>query len=173
MVKFGLPVFLRFGLMVKNSAFWFSYNSAFRIRPNGPVRWPFGLICPFVFFFIYTAIWLNIRLSSFLFIWPSGFGLPYKFALVLLSQSKLLQGFLLKLILGWIYAVSFALFLKVIKSMHCTRCSPVKVVWALLHCKGCRCGLTWFDMEWLDMDMEQNGDRLSKNDKKCHIYNWT
>ena len=78
-------------------------------------------------------------------------------ALVLLSQSKL-QGFLLKLILGWIYAFSFALFLKVIKRMHC---------------KGCRCGLTWFDMEWLDMDMEQNGDRLSKNDKKCHIYNWT
>ena len=24
--------------MVKNSAFWFSYDSAFRIRPNGPVR---------------------------------------------------------------------------------------------------------------------------------------
>ena len=59
-------------------------------------------------------------------------------ALVLLSQSKL-QSFLLKLILGWIYAFSFALFLKVIKRMHC---------------KGCRCGLTWFDMEWLDMDME-------------------
>ena len=38
MVKFGLPVFLRFGLMVKNSALRFSYNSAFRIRPNGPVR---------------------------------------------------------------------------------------------------------------------------------------
>ena len=59
-------------------------------------------------------------------------------ALILLSQSKL-QSFLLKLILGWIYAFSFALFLKVIKRMHC---------------KGCRCGLTWFDMEWLDMDME-------------------
>ena len=38
MVKFGLPVFLRFGLMVKNSALRFSYDSAFRIRPNGPVR---------------------------------------------------------------------------------------------------------------------------------------
>ena len=37
MVKFGLPVFLRFGLMVKNSAYWFSYDSAFRIRPYGPV----------------------------------------------------------------------------------------------------------------------------------------
>ena len=24
--------------MVKNSAFWFSYDSAFRIWPNGPVR---------------------------------------------------------------------------------------------------------------------------------------
>ena len=38
MVKFGLPVFLRFGLMVKNSAFRFSYDSVFQIRPNGPVR---------------------------------------------------------------------------------------------------------------------------------------
>ena len=36
-IQFGLPVFLRFGLMVNNSAFRFSYNSAFRIRPNGPV----------------------------------------------------------------------------------------------------------------------------------------
>ena len=39
MVKFGLPVFYHFGLMVKNSAFQFSYDSAFRIRPNGPVRY--------------------------------------------------------------------------------------------------------------------------------------
>ena len=61
-------------------------------------------------------------------------------ALVLLSQSKL-QGFFLKLILGWIYAVFFALFLKVIKRIHY---------------KGWRCGLTWFDMEWLDMDIEYN-----------------
>ena len=38
MVKFGLPVFYHFGLMVKNSAFQFSYDPAFRIRPNGPVR---------------------------------------------------------------------------------------------------------------------------------------
>ena len=38
MVKFGLLVFYHFGLMVKNSAFQFSYDSAFRIRPNGPVR---------------------------------------------------------------------------------------------------------------------------------------
>ena len=38
MVKFGLTVFLRFGLMVKNSAFRFSYDSAFQIRPNCPVR---------------------------------------------------------------------------------------------------------------------------------------
>ena len=38
MVKFGLPVFYHFGLMVKNSALQFSYDSAFRIRPNGPVR---------------------------------------------------------------------------------------------------------------------------------------
>ena len=38
MVKFGLPVILRFGLMVKKSAFRFSYNSAFRIWPNSPVR---------------------------------------------------------------------------------------------------------------------------------------
>ena len=38
MEKFGLPVFLRFGLMVLSSAFRFSYNSAFRIRANCPVR---------------------------------------------------------------------------------------------------------------------------------------
>ena len=38
MVKFGLPVFLRFGLMVKYSFFRFSYDWTFRIWPNGPVR---------------------------------------------------------------------------------------------------------------------------------------
>ena len=38
MVKFDLLVFLRFGPMVKNLAFRISYDSAFRIRPNGPVR---------------------------------------------------------------------------------------------------------------------------------------
>ena len=38
MVKFGLPIFYHFGLMVKNSAFRFSYDSAFWIRPNGPIR---------------------------------------------------------------------------------------------------------------------------------------
>ena len=43
MVKFGLPVFLQFGFMVKNSAFRFSYDSAFQIRPNGPVRPSLGL----------------------------------------------------------------------------------------------------------------------------------
>ena len=31
-------VFYHFGLMVKNSAFRFSYHLAFRIWPNGPVR---------------------------------------------------------------------------------------------------------------------------------------
>ena len=38
MVKFGLPVFYHFCLMVKSLAFRFSYDSAFRIRPNGPVH---------------------------------------------------------------------------------------------------------------------------------------
>ena len=38
MVKFGLPVFYLFGLLVKNSAFWFSFYSAFRIWPSVPVR---------------------------------------------------------------------------------------------------------------------------------------
>ena len=38
MVKFCLPVFLRCGLMVKNLAFQFPYDSAFQIRPNSPVR---------------------------------------------------------------------------------------------------------------------------------------
>ena len=56
MVKFGLPAFLRFGLMVKNSALRFSYNSAFRIRPNGPVR----------MFQLYHALffkWQNIEMG--------------------------------------------------------------------------------------------------------------
>ena len=38
MVKFSLPVYYHFGLMVKHSAFPFSYDLAFRIRPNGSVR---------------------------------------------------------------------------------------------------------------------------------------
>ena len=48
MVKLGLPVFLRFGLTVKNSAFRFSYNSAFRIWPNGPVRFSLLLKLTFI-----------------------------------------------------------------------------------------------------------------------------
>ena len=55
MVKFGLPVFLRFGLMVKNSAFWFSYDSAFRIRPNVPV-----FLCIFTPNFKWCGIWWKI-----------------------------------------------------------------------------------------------------------------
>ena len=61
MVKFGLTVLLRFGLMVKYSAFRFYYDSAFRIRPNGPVRLSFNNYCQNVYFNILSTYPIKLK----------------------------------------------------------------------------------------------------------------